>query len=409
MIDIVQSIRDFNSGRDPEKLTIKYAKMRTSPYVFLRGTCHLFYEQLIADSLPADSPLAWICGDLHLENFGSYKANNRLVYFDINDFDEAVLAPVTWDLVRVLTSVFAAGASLRVDAKQALLLCKEFLQAYSKALESGKSSWVDRDNASGLVRSLLDGLRDRSRVEHLDKYTVRGKKRRSIRCDGARALKASDKEFARASKLVDAFAATQKHRDREFFEVVDVAHRIAGVGSLGVERYIVLVTGKSSPDENYLLDVKQTFASSLEAKIQGVTQPVWPSEASRVVTLQDRMQAATTAFAGSVATAKGKRSYVVRALQPSADRVALDDSEVTFEQVRNVISQLGHLVAWAHLRGSGMQGSAPADALMAFGATRKRWQEALLSAARICAAQTVNDWNAYCTAYDAGAFPVKTD
>ena len=401
MTDIVQTILDFIAGRDPLRLAMKYAKMRTSPYVFLRGTCHLFYDRLQVGSLPADAPNAWICGDLHLENFGSYKGDNRLVYFDLTDFDEAVLAPVNWDLVRLLTSVFAAQTSLRIDAKQALKLCTEFMTAYGKALESGKASWIDRDSADGLVKTLLDALRNRSRVELLDKYTKREKKRRAIRCDGVRSLKASSKEAARATALVETFAATQK--DKKFFEVIDVAHRVAGVGSLGVERYMVLVKGKGSPDENYLLDVKQSLPSSLETHTS-TSQPQWASQADRVVKLQNRMQAASTAFLNSASTAKGKRSYVVRALQPSADRVALDDTSVTFEQILDVVSQMGRIVAWAHLRGSGLQGSAKADALVAFGVSRKRWQAQLLSAAQQCAKQTVDDWNTYVAAYDADAF-----
>jgi len=401
--DLIQTIINFNAGRDPERLAMKYAKMRTSPYVFLRGTCHLFYDRLRVDSLPADAPSAWICGDLHLENFGSYKGDNRLVCFDINDFDESTLAPVSWDLVRLLASVFAAVASLRITEKQAVLLCDEFMSAYGSALESGKASWVDRDSATGLINSLLDSLRNRSRVEHLDKYTKLEKKRRVLRCDGERSLKASNKETERAAALVETYAATQK--DKKFFDVIDVAHRIAGAGSLGVERYIVLVKGKGSPDENYLLDVKQSLPSSLETHVS-TKQPEWASQADRVVTLQNRMQATSTAFLNSVATVKGKRSYVVRALQPSADRVALDDASVTFEQISEVVNQMGRIVAWAHLRGSGHQGSATADALMAFGASRKLWQSQLLAAAHQCAAQVLDDWNAYVTAYDAGAFAI---
>ncbi|NJK53097.1 MAG: DUF2252 family protein, partial [Leptolyngbyaceae cyanobacterium SU_3_3] len=69
----------------------------TNAFVFLRGSCHLFYEDLPTDSRLDAAPHTWICGDLHLQNFGSYKGDDRLVYFDINDFDEAALAPCTWD------------------------------------------------------------------------------------------------------------------------------------------------------------------------------------------------------------------------------------------------------------------------------------------------------------------------
>src|ERR1039458_9125760 len=86
--DIADVIARFNAGRDPERLAMKYRAMRTNAFIFLRGTCHLFYAGLPDVPLLRDAPAAWACGDLHLQNYGSYKGDDRLVYFDINDFDE---------------------------------------------------------------------------------------------------------------------------------------------------------------------------------------------------------------------------------------------------------------------------------------------------------------------------------
>ena len=110
--DIWKLIQAFNSGRDPSILVKKYAKMRADMVTFFRGTCHLFYRDLHQDSSLNSAPLVWICGDLHLENFGTYKGENRQIYFGINDFDESVLAPCTWDIARLLTSIFLTGDSL---------------------------------------------------------------------------------------------------------------------------------------------------------------------------------------------------------------------------------------------------------------------------------------------------------
>ncbi|EGW22269.1 Protein of unknown function DUF2252 [Methylobacter tundripaludum SV96] len=96
--NVIERILIFNQGRDPDRLIMKYCAMRTDAFAFLRGTCHLFYQDWPANSPLNDAPSAWICGDLHLENFGSFKGENRLTYFDINDFDEAALAPATWEL-----------------------------------------------------------------------------------------------------------------------------------------------------------------------------------------------------------------------------------------------------------------------------------------------------------------------
>ena len=114
-MDVVRSIMAFNAGRESERLQLKYSKLRSSTFAFLRGTCHLFYAQLPQAGVFKSAPLAWACGDLHLENFGSYKADNRLVQFDINDFDEAALARASWDLLRSAGRQGSACADALID------------------------------------------------------------------------------------------------------------------------------------------------------------------------------------------------------------------------------------------------------------------------------------------------------
>src|SRR5712692_1326653 len=92
MNNAVERIQAFDAGRDPRLLQMKYKLMQHDVFAFYRGTCHLFYQDWPADSPLNAAPSAWLCGDLHLQNFGSYKGDNRLVYIDINDFDESVLA-----------------------------------------------------------------------------------------------------------------------------------------------------------------------------------------------------------------------------------------------------------------------------------------------------------------------------
>ena len=254
MPNVVKTIRGFNAGRDPERLAMKYANLRASPFVFLRGTCHLFYDRLSAGALFSKAPAAWLCGDAHLENFGSYKGDNRLVYFDLNDFDEAALAPVTWELVRFLSSILVAGEGLCQSTADAEVLCRTFLDSYAATLTLGKARWVERDTAGGLVKELLDTLKARTRPAFLDRRSDRKSRRRLIRCDGKHALQATDAQRERVTKLIGTFAASQENPD--FFKVLDVARRIAGTGSLGLERYIVLIEGKGSPDANFLLDLK---------------------------------------------------------------------------------------------------------------------------------------------------------
>ena len=91
MSNLYDRLTAYNRGLLREMLPMKYEAMAENAFRFYRGTCHLFYEDLVvADPLPF-SPQVWICGDLHLENFGSYKGDNKLLYFDLNDFDEGLL------------------------------------------------------------------------------------------------------------------------------------------------------------------------------------------------------------------------------------------------------------------------------------------------------------------------------
>ena len=397
-MDVVRQIRAYNAQRDPERLQIKYRTMRTSPFAFLRGTCHLFYDRLPGGGGFKSAPLVWVCGDLHLENFGSYKGDNRLVHFDVNDFDEAALAPASWDLVRFLTSLWIGADSLWVSSTRARTLCRTFLAAYGAALVLGKAYWVERETAHGLVRELLDGLRDRQRVGLLEAHTSTKGKKRLLRVDGKKALPASEPQRAEITDFMREFAKGQPNP--EFYKLLDVARRIAGTGSLGLDRYAILIQGKGSPDGNYLLDLKQALPSALAPHLKPA-QPNWPTEAHRVVALQRRLQAVSMAFLQPVLV--GERPYVLRGLQAAEDRITLDRSGRTMADLEQVIGAMGRIVAWAQLRSAGRGGSAIADELIDFGG-RKKWKEQLLDASRDCAAQIRKDAATFDIAWDEGAF-----
>jgi uncharacterized protein (DUF2252 family) len=141
--------------------------MRASAFVFLRGTCHLFYDRLPKSGICKSAPMTWCCGDLHLENFGSYKGDNRLVYFDINDFDEAALAPASWELSRIITSIMVSAHSFDKTTENAKKLSKQLIEAYAEALLTGKARWVERETSHRARYSAVRGRSDR-RLCHRD-------------------------------------------------------------------------------------------------------------------------------------------------------------------------------------------------------------------------------------------------
>lgn len=387
--DVIDAIFSNNAGRDPERLTMKYAKMAQSPFIFLRGACHLFYGALPDSPLFRDAPLAWCCGDLHFENFGSYKGDNRRVYFDINDYDEAALAPVTWDMIRLLTSIQCGADALNATHAESLAASLSCLDAYRNALINGKPLWVERETSDGLVNVLLTTLQERERSAFLDKRTTRKGHRRSLTVDGIKALSASEAQKKTVTEFMDIFAAKQS--DPKFFEVLDIGRRIAGTGSLGVERFVVLVEGKGSPDGNYLLDIKEAKSSAMAPHLArlGIKQPAWPDEASRVVTVQNRMQAVDHAFLQPVKL--DGLPCILRGLQPSEDRVSIGEWGKKLDRLKEVVATMGRILAWDQLRASGRSGSACADNLIAF-AQRDDWVAEMLEAATEMTLTTQQQW-----------------
>ncbi len=388
MTTVVERIQQFNHTRKPELLTLKYQAMRQNAFAFLRGTCHLFYEDFPAHSPLNAAPPVWICGDLHLENFGTYKGNDRLVYFDINDFDEAALAPCTWDLVRFLTSILVAGQSLNIDSTDALALCQNFLTAYTRVLAKGQVGMVNRETATGLVKELLDSLKQRQRKDFLEKRTQKvGKQRQLLVNEKARAIAQTQRD--KIESLLKTWAAKQKKPN--FYRLLDVAYRIAGTSSLGLERYVLLVKGNGSPNSNYLLDLKASSISSLQPYLL-LPQPHWTTQAKRIVTIRQRVQWAPPALLDTVEL--DGQAYVLRELQPADDAVNLSQWNGKLRRLQKVIEIMAEITAWGQLLSGGRQGSAIAADLIAFAQTIA-WHPPLLEYARAYAAQVKADYQAF--------------
>jgi uncharacterized protein (DUF2252 family) len=387
-------IAQYNAGREPERLAIKYEAMCRDPFAFLRGTAHLFWEDWHARyGVAEDTPKVWATGDLHLENVGSFRGDNRLVYFDLNDFDESALAPATWEIARFLTSVHVASESLGIGPREAQTLATTFLEAYGSALADGKARWVERGIATGMVKELLERVKGRSREALLDARTSLRRGRRQLRIDGRRALPLGKDEAAVVTAALDEHIKDEPKP--RFYEVLDVARRVAGTASLGLRRYVLLVRGSGSPDGNWLLDVKEAHASPLAALLP---QPgCWMNEAQRSIGVQHRMQAICPALLHPLRI--GGQWFVLRELQPTEDRLALEHWHGKLRRLEKVMITIGHLVAWAQLRSASRDGAASIDELIAFG-RRRDWQRDVLRGAKAYSPVVERDWRRFKRAVD---------
>jgi len=396
---IPERIKAFNHTRLPDYTALKYQLMAENAFRFFRGTCHLFYEDLHSrDGLPA-SPVGWVCGDLHLENYGTYKGDNRLVYFDLNDFDEAVLAPAAWEVVRMVTSIYIGGQSVGIRDKETEQVAELFLRVYSNTLAKGKSRYLETETANGIVRTFMERICERKQKDLIRQRTEEGKSGRlRLRIDHIRFFPI-DKELRKTLKA-HVTQWLQCHPLTKEYTVIDACFRVAGTGSLGCRRYVFLLRNIEEPKRHLLIDMKEALPSSLGPWVD-VTQPQWGSEAQRVVAVQDRMQnispalLSTTHFQG--------RSYVLKEMQPTADKIDFLAVRDRYKDIACVVEDMAFLTASAQLRSAGRQGAAVADDLILFGQDT-HWQESLLAYARKYAAQVSKDYQEFFTAYKSGYF-----
>ena len=162
-MDVVAATRAYEDWLGDElevvskDLDRKHKRMRESPFVFLRGSYYRWLQRIdaLAPEL-AGPPLACV-GDLHVENFGTWRdAEGRLVW-GINDFDESERLPYPYDLARLATSAVLAidDGMLRVGRRAA---CDAVLEGYRDALTQGGRPFVlagEHEELAGLVAAVL--------------------------------------------------------------------------------------------------------------------------------------------------------------------------------------------------------------------------------------------------------------
>jgi uncharacterized protein (DUF2252 family) len=399
MTNLYDRLTAFNADLLPDKLPLKYEAMAENAFAFFRGTCHLFYQDLAAaEALPL-SPLTWICGDLHMENFGSYKGDNKLVYFDLNDFDEGLLAPTCYELARMVASIFVAFNHLEIEAEKAKNMAELFMKTYSATLAKGKAISIDPRTANGIVCDFLTAAAKSSEKELLKKRTVSKKKRIMLSLENERQFKLDKKLRRELRSHIGEWIETSSDGPYNY-EVISTVFRLAGTGSIGVKRYLFLLKSTNTKNKYLLLDMKQARPSSV-LPYTTVQQLQWDSEAGRVIGVQQRMQNVTAALLST--TIFRDESYILQELQPVKDTIKFKLLKENYRDMYQVISDMAALTASAQLRSGGMQGSAIADELMAFGLDQS-WQEKVIAYAQKYAATTKTYYRQYLKDYQAGKY-----
>ena len=319
------------------------------------------------------------------------------MYFDANGFDEAVRGPLLWDVARLAVSVLLAGTSLGLSPAQRQAAARIALTAYAAALATGKPFLLERATTKGVVRRFMKTVARRRRRDLLRAHACR---HHGWHLQPQSTLYLLPK--AERKTVLKTFEAWRRAQvDPPYGLALDVAQRVAGVGSLGVPRYIVLAQHPRPHERPVLLDLKLALPPASQGT--RISQPHWSSEAHRVVQTQTWLQAVPPALLQVVPLAN--QPFVLRALQPVADKLDFGHLAHNKGAFRAALPDFAQLLAWAHLRAAGHRGAASPDVLQAYGADAGRWQEGILRFATAAAGEVKKDFRAFKAACRTGALP----
>ncbi len=370
---VVAEINAQNASLDAASRAEKYAAMKQSPFVFYRGTNHLYWKDL--GQSPNLSPYGglsttrtFLGGDMHVNNTGSFDDDQGDIVFALNDFDETLIGDYQLDVWRLATSLVLVARERGVfGAADEAAFVDSFTEAYLDALEAfaGTNDELTRkftaSNTYGLLDDFLTSIAaDESRAKMLGEWTTLE--------NGVRRLKTTtNPDLAPVSSAVvsDIIAKMPNYRstlsgggtslNASYFQVKSVAQRLhAGVGSLGTTRYYVLIEGASSSQaDDRILDVKAEGAPSgypyIDPAAMSLTNSISGGDmARRTVIAQKALGYRVDDHLGYVQLADGK-NYAVRERSPYKGSVAVEDLDTTVRFTK-MAEQWGQVLATHHAR-----------------------------------------------------------
>jgi len=151
----------------PADLKLKHERMAQSPFPFLRATFYR-WRQLWPEICPEldAAPKVLGVGDLHVENFGTWRDHEGRLIWGVNDFDEACVLPYTNDLVRLAASAQLAARDKHLSCDDKAL-CDALLAGYVDAIQRGGKALVLAERHPWLRDLAMSELRDP--VQYWDK------------------------------------------------------------------------------------------------------------------------------------------------------------------------------------------------------------------------------------------------
>jgi uncharacterized protein (DUF2252 family) len=339
-------------GRVASLLKIKYARMATSPFAFFRGAVSIMAADF---SNEANTALqVQLCGDAHLRNLGCFATPDGRLVFDINDFDETTAGPWEWDVKRMATSIVLAGEESGHRTSACEQVAETFAATYCRTLElladmpllEAARHQIHRAKRSGPIAAALQESARATPCDLLRKYTESTpRKPVQFREIPQQLWRVHGKERA---DVLDSLALYRNSLGPErvhlfaFFEPVDVAFKVVGIGSVGLRDYVVLMGG-NGPNDPLFLQIKQEVASAYAPFLRNSHVA---NHGERVLIGQHRIQPASDLLLGW--TRIGEHDYLVRQLNDHKGSV--DITKLRGEGLTTLAEIAGELLARGHTR-----------------------------------------------------------
>jgi uncharacterized protein (DUF2252 family) len=290
----------------PEDLDLKHRQMATGPFLFLRATYYRWaqtWKEYSGDA--ARAPLVLAVGDLHVDNFGTWRDQEGRLVWGINDFDEAWELPYTNDLIRL-----AASALIARPACEAQAGAEAILTGYREALEAGGRPLVLAESYPALRQLAME------RLHAPERYW-----------DKLRALPEAQRDPP--AGVLSGIARMMPEAGLRW----RVAHRIAGMGSLGRERFVALAEWRGG----WVAREAKALAPSAASWAAGRnTAPILYSEIlQRAVRCLDPF-------------VRVQKRWIVRRLAPDCSRIELSALPTRHDELR-LLRAMGWETANIHL------------------------------------------------------------
>ena len=343
-------------SRVPELVPIRRGRMMVSPFTYYRGAALPMASDL--STTPVSGLAVQACGDAHLSNFGIFGSAERLLVFDVNDFDETTPGPWEWDVKRLAASMEVAARGNGFGGKDRREIVTATVASYRQAMRdfakmTNLDVWyahADLDQLQAQFDSQLKArqrkmvdkgmakARTRDSMQEVAKLTPPGRRpaadhRRPAadRPDHGPAAQADTDQATFEAQIKDLLGKYRRtlETDRRFlleqYEFADMARKVVGVGSVGTRCWIVLMLGRDESDPLFL-QVKEAEASVL-SRFVGASK--YTNMGQRVVAGQRLMQASSDIFLGWQRVEAGldgqQRDFYVRQLRDWKYSIAIED------------------------------------------------------------------------------------